>query len=43
LVKQGFDPSLTQDPIYFNDPRKKAFVRVDPALYEDIKAGGLRL
>ena len=43
FVKQGFDPSRTHDPIYFNDPRRKAFVRVDAALYEDIKAGRLRL
>jgi len=43
LVKQGFDPSRTHDPIYFNDPRSKAFVRLDPALYEDITAGRVRL
>jgi fatty-acyl-CoA synthase len=43
LVKQGFDPSRTDDPIYFNDPRSKAFVRLDPALYEDITAGRVRL
>jgi fatty-acyl-CoA synthase len=43
LVKQAFDPSRTDDPIYFNDPRRKAFVRLDPALYEDIKAGHVRL
>ena len=43
LVKQGFDPSQTSDPIYFNDPRRKAFVRLDPALYEDINAGRVRL
>jgi fatty-acyl-CoA synthase len=43
LVKQGFDQSQTDDPIYFNDPRRKAFVRLDSALYEDIKAGGVRL
>jgi fatty-acyl-CoA synthase len=43
LVEQGFDQSRTDDPIYFNDPRRKAFVRLDSALYEDIKAGGVRL
>ena len=35
--------ATTDDPIYFNDPRRKAFVRLDPALYEDIKAGRVRL
>jgi fatty-acyl-CoA synthase len=43
LVKDGFDPAHTIDPIYFSDPQKKAFVRVDPALFERINAGQLRL
>ena len=43
LVKEGFDPGRTADPIYFNDPQRKAFVRVDPALYERINSGELRL
>ena len=43
LVKQGFDPAGTADPIYFNDPQRKAFVRLDAALYEDINAGQVRL
>jgi fatty-acyl-CoA synthase len=43
LVKDGFDPGQTADPIYFNDPQKRAFVRLDAGLYEDIKAGRVRL
>jgi fatty-acyl-CoA synthase len=43
LLKEGFDPSHTVDPIYFNDPQRKAFVRVDPALYDRINAGEVRL
>jgi fatty-acyl-CoA synthase len=43
LVKQGFDPAQTSDPIYFNDPSAKAFVRLDPALYERICGGQVRL
>jgi fatty-acyl-CoA synthase len=43
LVKEGFDPALTADPIYFSDPRHKAFVRLDSALYDDIRAGRARL
>jgi fatty-acyl-CoA synthase len=43
LVKQGFDPAGTEDPIYFNDPAAKAFVRLDPALYERIRLGEVRL
>jgi len=43
LVKEGFDPSRTTDPIYFNDPQRKAFVRLDAALHDDITAGRIRL
>jgi len=43
LVKQGFDPGAVGDPIYFNDPAAKAFVRLDAALYERIRAGQVRM
>ena len=43
LVKDGFDPDGTTDPIYFNDPQRKAFVRLDAALHQDINAGRVRL
>lgn len=43
LSKQGFDPEASGDPIYLNDPTKKAFVRVDAALYKKICAGQVRL
>jgi fatty-acyl-CoA synthase len=43
LVKQGFDPGRGADPIYFNDPQRKAFVRIDGDLYQAINAGGIRL
>jgi fatty-acyl-CoA synthase len=43
LLREGFDPSRTSDPIYFNDPQRKAFVRLDPALYEQINSGRVRL
>jgi fatty-acyl-CoA synthase len=43
LVKQGFDPAAIGDPIYFNDPQSRAFVRLDPALYERIEKGHVRL
>ncbi len=43
LLKEGFDPTLTTDPIYFNDPQRKAFVRVDPELYDRIKNAEVRL
>jgi len=43
LVKDGFDPSRAVDPIYLNDPQRKAFVRIDPELYQEINAGRIRL
>jgi fatty-acyl-CoA synthase len=43
LVKEGFDPGHTVDPVYFNDPQRKAFVRLDAALYDRINAGQVRL
>ena len=43
LVKQGFDPDVIADPIYFSDPAAKAFVRLDAALYKRICAGDVRL
>ena len=43
LVKEGFDPSKIRDAIYFNDPQSDAFVRLDPALYQRIEKGEVRL
>ena len=43
LVKEGFDPAVSGDPIYFNDPAAQAFVLLDDALYQRIRAGGTRL
>jgi hypothetical protein len=39
----GYDPSLSDDAIYFNDAGRGAFVRLDQALYERIQAGQLRV
>jgi fatty-acyl-CoA synthase len=43
LVREGFNPAATSDPIYFNDPQTKAFVRLNPALYRSIESGEVRL
>ena len=43
LVREGFNPAATSDPIYFNDPQAKAFVRLDAALYRRIESGEVRL
>jgi fatty-acyl-CoA synthase len=43
LVRQGYNPLSTGDPIYFNHPDRKAFVRLDKGLYDQIAAGQVRL
>jgi fatty-acyl-CoA synthase len=43
LSSQGFDPSSISDPIFFNDPACKSFVRIDPGLFEHILTGQIRI
>ncbi len=43
LVRQGFNPKATTDPIYFSDPQTKSFVRLDFDLYQRIENGDIRL
>ena len=43
LVREGFNPAATSDPIYFNDTHARAFVRLDPDLYRRIESGDMRL
>jgi len=43
LVRQGFDPTGTTDPIYFNDPASQSFVRLDKDLYDRIQTGQVRV
>ncbi len=43
LVKDGFDPAPIRDAIYFDDPRVRAYVRLDETLYQEIVSGKVRL
>lgn len=43
LVRQGFDPSTTQDTIYVNHPGVQSYIRLDPNLHGEICRGTLRL
>jgi fatty-acyl-CoA synthase len=43
LQREGFDPALTSDTLYFDDPASGTFVPLDRALYEQIKTGAVRL
>ena len=43
LARAGYDPSATEDAIYFNDAASGAFVRLDQALFRRIQDGKLRI
>jgi fatty-acyl-CoA synthase len=43
LVKEGFNPATVRDPLYFNDPQARAFVRLDPVLHQWIEKGQVRV
>jgi fatty-acyl-CoA synthase len=43
LIEAGYDPKLTADPIYFDDPKQQALVALSDALYAQIRAGGIRV
>lgn len=43
LAQQGYDPTGVLDPIYFDYPARGAFVRVDQALYQQIRDGRIRI
>jgi fatty-acyl-CoA synthase len=43
LVREGFDPSATKDPLFFNDPKTRSFVPLDKSLYDAICSGAMRL
>jgi fatty-acyl-CoA synthase len=43
LVKDGFDPANIVDTLFFDDPRRGAYVGLDSALYGEIISGKVRL
>jgi fatty-acyl-CoA synthase len=43
LVREGFDPAASDDTIYFDDPMRGAYVRLDGVLFEKLQAGAVRL
>jgi fatty-acyl-CoA synthase len=43
LMRGGFDPVQVSDPLYFDDPRAKAYVKVDSGIYAAIGTGRIRL
>ncbi|HWB97337.1 MAG TPA: long-chain-acyl-CoA synthetase [Bryobacteraceae bacterium] len=43
LLREGFDPSATEDILYFDHPAYRRFVRIEPALFKAIQADQVRL
>jgi fatty-acyl-CoA synthase len=43
LVRAGYDPGATSDPVYFNDPDKGAFVPLDREFFCQLQKGQIRL
>jgi fatty-acyl-CoA synthase len=43
LIREGFDPAVAGDTVYFDDPARRAYVRLDGALFEAIRSGTVRL
>ena len=43
LAKEGFDPAVVRDPIYFDDATQGGYVRPDAALYAAIVGGSVRV
>jgi len=37
LARQGYDPALTSDKLFYNHPLQQAFVPIDDALYGRIR------
>jgi fatty-acyl-CoA synthase len=43
LEREGFDPTASDSAVYFDDPSRQAYVRLDRALFDRIQAGLVRL
>jgi fatty-acyl-CoA synthase len=43
LVREGFDPVVSTDALYFDNAESGAFIPLDRALYERIQTGDIRL
>jgi fatty-acyl-CoA synthase len=43
LVKEGFNPSLVKDPLYFRDDTIKTFVPIDMELFSKIENGVIKV
>jgi fatty-acyl-CoA synthase len=42
LIREGFDPATTSDPIYLDDPPKGSYVRLNQDHLKKIRSGAIR-
>ena len=43
LMREGFDPRLVKDPLFFGDPESGAYLAINAASYARIAEGSIRL
>jgi fatty-acyl-CoA synthase len=43
LAREGYDPAVIGDPLYLDDPGRRAYVAIDPALHTRLVLGATRL
>jgi fatty-acyl-CoA synthase len=43
MAQEGFDPAQVADALFFDDPRERAYVRLDGKLYGQIVSGDVRV
>jgi fatty-acyl-CoA synthase len=43
LIREGFDPATISDAVYFDDPERQAYLRLDDALFQRIETGQIRV
>jgi fatty-acyl-CoA synthase len=43
LMREGFDPRLVKDQLFFGDPGSGAYLPLDPATFAGISEGAIRL
>jgi fatty-acyl-CoA synthase len=43
VAREGYDPTTSSEPIYFDDPQLKRFVRVEETLFNRIQTGQIKL
>jgi fatty-acyl-CoA synthase len=43
FAREGYNPAAVSDPIYFNDPQREMFIRLDQPLYDRIQSGQVDL